>query len=93
MADATQVIDRPERHRFELPVDGEIAIAVYSRDGDVLIVTHTEVPEALERRGIGSALVRGMLARIRERGEKIVPLCPFVAAWIEKHPEEKDLVG
>ena len=54
---------------------------------------HTEVPPALEGRGIGSALVRGMLEAIRARGLKVVVKCPFVATYMGKHPEFNDLIA
>ena len=89
MADAVR--DNVERHRFELDVDGEVAFSNYSRAGDVLTILHTEVPKALNGRGIGSALVRGELEIVRAQGLKVVAKCPFVAAYLAKHPEYADL--
>ena len=54
---------------------------------------HTEVPDAVSGKGFGSELARGLLEKIRERGEKVVPRCPFLAAYIRKHPEFQDLVA
>jgi len=68
------------------------AIAAYALHAGKIIFTHTEVPSAYGGRGIGSALVRFALASARTRGLKVVPVCPFVAAYIEKHPEEQDLL-
>lgn len=79
--------------RYELEVEGETAIAAYtSRDG-ALVFTHTEVPEALEGQGVASRLVKGALEDARARGLKVVPLCAFVAAYFERHPEEQDLLA
>ena len=90
------VRDNPQRHRFELALDGQadgpVAFSNYQRDGNVLTILHTEVPEALNGRGIGSALVRGELELARAQGLKVVPVCPFVKAWLGKHPEYRDVV-
>jgi predicted GNAT family acetyltransferase len=83
--------DNTERHRFELDADGHIAFANYKRADGVLTMLHTEVPKELEGRGIGSALIRGVLDTARRQGLKVVPLCPFAKAYIEKHPEYADL--
>lgn len=88
---STAVRDNAGRHRFELDADGHIAFANYKREGGVLTVMHTEVPKALNGKGIGSALVRGLLDLARAQGLKVVPLCPFVAAYMDKHPEYADL--
>jgi predicted GNAT family acetyltransferase len=89
----TDVTDHPERHRFELAVDGHIAFAAYRRDGDVLALTHTIVPQELAGQGIGSKLIAAVLEQVRARGETIVPECSFVAAYLQKHPEDADLVA
>jgi predicted GNAT family acetyltransferase len=85
------VRDNTERHRFELDADGHVAFSNYNRAGDILTVMHTEVPAALNGKGIGSRLVRGVLEIARAQGLKVVPRCPFVAAYIDKHPEYADL--
>jgi predicted GNAT family acetyltransferase len=87
------VVDNPEKNRFEMALPGGIAFATYRRAGDVLIVPHTEVPREFEGRGIGSALVKGMLENIRARRLKIRPLCSFVAGYMRRHPEYDDLRG
>ena len=90
MPDAVR--DNPERHRFELDADGHVAFSNYKRDGSTITIMHTEVSAALNGRGIGSALVRGMLDIVRAQGLQVVPLCPFVKAYIGKHPEYADLL-
>ena len=89
----SEVVDNPARHRFELEVDGETAFAEYRREGPSIVFTHTVVPEALSGRGIGSRLIRAALETVRAEGLKAVPQCPFVRAFIEKHPEEQDLLA
>ena len=85
------VHDNPARNRFELDLDGHTAFATYRRDGGVLAILHTEVPKALNGRGIGSQLVRGLLEIARAEGLKIKPLCPFVVAYMDKHPDYTDV--
>jgi hypothetical protein len=84
--------DNTAARRFELDVDGELAIANYRIDGDTILFTHTEVPPHLQGRGIASRLVRGALEAARARGLKVVPLCSFVADYIRRHKEVQDLV-
>ena len=88
-----EVVDVPERHRFEIRVDGVRAGHVeYSRKGDRLIFTHTEIDDAYEGRGLGSKLASGALDAARATDHPVVPLCPFISSYIEKHPEYDDLV-
>lgn len=87
------VADRPERRRYEMDVDGTVAFVTYRWDGATLVLEHTEVPESLSGRGIGSALARGVLADARSRGLRVVPECEFMAAYIKRHPEFADLLA
>lgn len=87
------VRDNPERHRFEMDTGAGTAFASYRANGDILMILHTEVPRAVEGRGLGSQLVAGMLDLLRARGVKIVPLCGFVRAFIARHPDYADLVA
>ncbi len=85
------VRDNTKRHRFELEADGHVAFVSYTREDDTLIIMHTEVPKQHSGKGIGSALVRGLLDIARAQKLKVVPRCPFVAGYINKHPEYADL--
>lgn len=78
--------------RYELAVDGQLAIIEYIATLDKIYLTHTEVPQSLEGKGVGSKLVKFALEDIEKRGLTLVPLCPFVAMYIKKHPEWKKLV-
>lgn len=89
----SSVRDNTEQHRFELPLDGHTAFAEYRRSDGTLYVMHTEVPKELNGKGIGSALVRGLLDIARTEGLKVKPLCPFVRGYIEKHAEVQDLLA
>lgn len=78
--------------RFEIQIENHIAVLDYSRRGDIITFTHTGVPAELEGRGIGSQLARAGLEYAREKAFKVVPLCWFVAGYIERHSEYQDFV-
>jgi predicted GNAT family acetyltransferase len=89
----SEVRNNEAAHRYELEVDGQVALAAYRlRDGRITF-THTEVPSALEGRGIGSKLVKAALDDVRAKELKVVPACAFVRHYIETHPEMKDLLA
>lgn len=88
------VRDNPVRGRYELETQGGgWAFIDYLRDGRHVIMTHAEVPSALRGGGVGSALVKGALELVRAGGDKVVPLCPFVARYMQRHPEARDLLA
>jgi len=85
--------DNPGQHRFEIDLgDGSLAIAQYSLPAGKIMFTHTEVPPSHEGKGLGTMLIRFALQAARERGLKVIPICPFFAAYIRKHEEEQDLL-
>ena len=88
------VRDDPQELRYEAIRDGRlVGVIRYRIEPGVVVLVHTEVDEAVEGTGVGSQLVRGALADLRARGLRVVPLCPFVAAYMRRHPEDADLVG
>jgi hypothetical protein len=87
------VRDNSLRQRYELDIGDALAFIDYRRDARIVAMTHAEVPLAFRGGGIGLTLVAGALALVRERGEKVVPLCPFVAHYISRHPEAQDLLA
>ncbi|MEV7330323.1 GNAT family N-acetyltransferase [Micromonospora sp. NPDC093244] len=90
---STLVEDNPAKNRFEILVDDALAgFTAYVPRGEVLVLTHTEVDPGFQGKGVASALIRGALDAIRARGGRLVPQCPFVAAFVDKHPEYADLV-
>jgi predicted GNAT family acetyltransferase len=88
----SDVINNKAHHRYELEVEGHLATEHYELVGDVITFAHTDVPKALGGKGIGSKLVQGALDQVRADGLKLIPQCPFVKAWIDKHPDYADLV-
>jgi predicted GNAT family acetyltransferase len=96
MADErVDVVDNPDKHRYEArDAGGSVwGFAAYRRTSDAIVFTHTEVDDAQEGKGIASRLIRGALDDARQAGLPVVPLCPFVKAYIERHHEYADLVA
>lgn len=85
--------DNTTAQQFEMRVEGHLAKIEYTLSGDRIFLTHTEVPQALEGKGIAANMVSRVLIAIEERKLKLVPLCPYVAAYIRKHPEWKRLLA
>lgn len=90
----TEITDNTERKRFEYAKDGHISFIEYilTQKGTIYL-THTEVPKPLEGGGVGSKLVKQVLNIVDQRSLKLVPLCPFVAAYIRRHLEWKKLLA
>jgi predicted GNAT family acetyltransferase len=91
--DAEQVTDNQAESRFELWVDGRLAELPYRRNGNRLVLIHTEVPEELEGRGLGGTLVRAAVDRAAREGMTVVPLCPFARGWLQRHPDTASRVA
>lgn len=94
-----EVTDNPAAKRFEVRVDGALAgfaayllHPAYGDRPDVVVFTHTEVEPDFQGQGVAQDLARRSLDQVRERGLKVQPRCPFIAAYIRKHPEYEDLV-
>lgn len=89
-----QVVKNDESKRFELTIDGYIAFIDFTQRGtDVIKLIHTEVPEALGGRGIAAVLVEKTLQYLEEHKFSLYPICPYVFAYIKKHPEWKCIVN
>jgi predicted GNAT family acetyltransferase len=86
------VSNNPALGRYELAVDGHIAATYYEAAGGVITFVHTEVPSELGGKGIGSKLVKGALDKVRADGLQVIAQCPFVKAWIDKHPDYASLL-
>jgi uncharacterized protein len=88
----TEVVDVPEASRYELRLGGHlVGLAAYRRRDGRISFTHTEVDESCEGRGFGSRLAAAALEEARLQGLDVVPLCPFIAHYIERHPEYEPL--
>ncbi|HYN93008.1 MAG TPA: GNAT family N-acetyltransferase [Pilimelia sp.] len=89
----TEVLDVPAYDRYELRVGGDLAgYALYQRTDGVVSVLHTEVEPEYEGRGLGSVLARGVLDGIRAAGESVLPRCPFLRRYLQRHDGYADLV-
>lgn len=92
--DNNELILNTEAKRLELHVEGHIAFIEYILTNEnVMYLTHTEVPEALEGRGVGSKIVEKALNYIKEHNYTLAPLCPFVAKYLTKHTEWKTILA
>jgi predicted GNAT family acetyltransferase len=93
--DRIEIRDHPERSRYEAHLGGALAgFSAYRMRGnpaDIVVFTHTEVDPAYEGEGVGSALAKAALDDVRRRGLGLVAMCPFVSAYIRRHPEYADL--
>jgi predicted GNAT family acetyltransferase len=87
------VIHNAAASRFEASPDGHLALCSYRRMGDVLVLHHTEVPDALAGQGVAAALVQAALDWARAEGLKVRPTCSYVAAYMRRHPETQDLLA
>ena len=87
------VRDNAAEGRYELDVEGGRAVLSYNRKNGTVYLTHTEVPSELEGQGIGGRIVKHALDQARAAGEKVSPWCPFVRAYVDRHPEYADLVA
>lgn len=97
MSSDVQVRHEPDDHRYAAYLDGALAgFAAYelAEEPARIVFTHTEVDPAYEGHGVGGAIARAALDDVRATGERaVVPQCPFIAAWIERHPDYADLVA
>ena len=89
----SDVVNNTAKQRYELAVDGHIAATYYRITGGLITFVHTEVPPELGGKGIGSRLIKGALDQVRAGGLKVIAQCPFVKAYIEKHPDYADLLS
>ncbi len=87
-----QLIENEAAKQYEFHIDGFIPRIEYIKAAGKIFLTHTEVPIELEGKGIGSALIKQVLEEIDKQDLVMIPTCPFVAAYIKRHPEWKRLV-
>jgi predicted GNAT family acetyltransferase len=82
--------DQEERHRFVVRDDGVEAELVYRAENGRLVLLHTEVPAEFRGQGIAGRLVAAAADRARNRGEVVVPRCPYARKWLGEHAEAVD---
>jgi len=92
--DGITVLRNDDRNRYEASQDGKvIGFVLYQLRPDQVVLIHTEIEPEHEGQGVGGVLAQGTLDDIRARGETVVPLCPFIAGYIKRHPAYADLVA
>ncbi len=87
------VVDHPKARRFELAIGGDIAAAYYRIQGDVVVLTHTEVPQEHSGQGVGTRLAEAVFEEIGRSGRKAVVKCPFMSRFATRHPEYAKLIA
>lgn len=86
---STEIADNPTEQRYEILVEGHLAGFIsYALDGERITMWHTEIEPEYEGRGLASELAKVALDDVKQRGLSLVPLCPFVAKYVRRHPEE-----
>jgi len=90
---ANTIRDNKQLSRYEMEIDGQIAFVTYIQTPGVITFVHEEVPKELSGHGAGTALARGVLDIIRANGNKVIPKCPFIAAYMRHHKETRDLLA
>ncbi|WP_374199499.1 GNAT family N-acetyltransferase [Glycomyces sp. YM15] len=87
------VTDAPERSRYEARIDGElVGYTEYRHHDGTTLLARTEVPEELQNHGIGTQLAQFAFDAARKAGKRIEPTDPFIAGWVERHPEHADML-
>jgi predicted GNAT family acetyltransferase len=88
-----EVSNNRDEHRYEIHEGTTLAgFAVYRYRGDTVVFTHTEIEMPFEGRGLASRLIRAALDDVRSQHKTVTPLCPFVAAYIRRHPDYANLI-
>lgn len=90
---AEDIRHSPDENRFEIEVEGHVGVLDYTRDGDIVSMNSVRVPDAIGGRGVAGDLTRHALDHARASGWQVVPRCPYVRKWIDRHSEYADLVA
>ncbi|RYY69010.1 MAG: N-acetyltransferase [Chitinophagaceae bacterium] len=87
-----ELTDNEAENRYEMSFENTISFIEYEKEGDNISLLHTEVDPSLEGRGVGTAIVEKVLKAIEEKGLQLIPLCPFVVAYIKRHPDWERII-
>ena len=87
-----ELTDNEAENRYEMSFENTISFIEYEKEGDNISLLHTEVNPSLEGRGVGTAIVEKVLKAIEEKGLQLIPLCPFVVAYIKRHPDWERII-
>lgn len=90
--EALNIVNNEAKHRFEAQIGEQTAVLEYTRATRLIVYNHTEVPQDLEGQGIASQLAKTALEFARSSQLEVMPLCPYVAAYIRRHPEYRDVL-
>lgn len=82
----TGIIDNKSAGRYELNVDGHLALAEYELKNGKLYINHVEVPQELRGGGVAGKVMAGVVADAKQRGLEIVPVCSYAASYLKRHP-------
>ena len=87
-----KVVHNRELNRYEIEVEGHLSVLEYTREGNVITYTHTEVPKALEGRGIAGRMAAKALGDAEAEGVQIVPQCSYIETYVTRHPQFEAMV-
>ena len=88
-----QVIDNKEKERFELHIDGHTAFAAYRVEGTTLVIDYVEAPPPLRGTCAAGRLMEGITTMARDHGQKIYPICSYAVSWMNRHPDQHDVLA
>lgn len=92
MSESIAVVNNERRHRFEVARDGEVGFLTYRHENGTIQLVHTEVPESISGHGVAASLASGAFDYARSHGLRVIVICRYVAKWLERHPEQRDIV-
>ena len=92
-AKSLEVRDNTEAHRFEVTLGDTIGVIDYEKHGDTYVMTHTGVPKEYGGQGVADRLAQVALNQVRDEGAKVVPACPFIKTYIQRHKDYAPLVA
>lgn len=89
--DALEVINNPAEKRFELWIDGQLSKLDYTTDNDTIVMTHVGVPNEFRGQGVAGVITKAALEYAKEKSLRVIPVCPYVLAYIRRNPQYLEL--